>query len=91
MMTLTSESILLTAIQAIAGVCDGAQADDGVGFAAPDANRGRRLANKAFELWTGEDKSWAYETLRKYSKQLANHGLTYSTFPKPTDESISTT
>lgn len=79
------ESILLTAMQSLKGVCDGAREEDGSGFAGPDVRRGHRLAGTPWERWTGKDKAWAFHAARKYRKQLAGFGIDFETIPEPAD------
>jgi hypothetical protein len=67
----------LKALQALAGVCDGAVAKDGMGFNGPDSDFGRDLAYR--EFLTDKQAEIAYEMLTKYKKQLTAYGL----WPRP--------
>jgi len=61
-------SAALLAMQIIAGVCDGARADDGMGFSAIDADIGHKLA-KLEKLTDGQ--TWLAGSLaNKYRRQL---------------------
>lgn len=73
-----SRDLIRRAVRCLAAVCDGARADDGTGFAAPDANLGAQVANLPDDLWTDEIYGYAYEMLHLYRRtQLPAFGIDY--------------
>ena len=77
--------MLKHAVRTIAGVCDGARAQDGVGFNGTDTRFGRWLANQ--EEWKLKWAIKAHKILLKYSEtQLARAGINYHAIPDPRDE-----
>lgn len=66
-----------TALQVLAGVCDGAHRRDGAGFNAPDAKRGHILAEKSqASKLTDAERYMAAQLLIKYAAQLEGYGYT---------------
>lgn len=72
---------ILAALRVLSHQCDGAQSEDGVGFNKPDSARGKRFA-QAEELDDSQAR-WAWETLRKYSAQLAAAEISFGELPEP--------
>jgi SWI/SNF-related matrix-associated actin-dependent regulator 1 of chromatin subfamily A len=62
------KSAAMLAMKMIAGVCDGARADDGMGFSAIDTMIGHKLA--ALDEFTNGQAWLATNLARKYKKQL---------------------
>ena len=56
-------------IARLAGMCDGAIAEDEMGFNGTDTGRGRELARLERE-WTDNEVRWAMKILPKYHRQL---------------------
>lgn len=75
--------LLYTAVRSLAGVCDHAHSQDGMGFNGVDAGFGHHLAQKPFESWTWRDKANGYKMLGKYRKQLLAYGVDYDEIPQP--------
>lgn len=71
------------ALGIIAGQCDGARDDDGVGFNGIDTHAGRQWAAMPAELWDDDLTLAAWDMLRKYRRQLANAGVDYDELPVP--------
>lgn len=68
------------AVQALAGVCDGARTWDAQGFNGRDVEFGHSLANKDFASWTPKMYRAAYKMLRTYrNTQLPTFGIDYAT------------
>ena len=70
---------VIDAIKALAGVCDGAKSQDGMGFSKFDREANEDLIEKAVsgkELSPREEKK-AYAFLKKYKKQLKGLGIDY--------------
>ena len=65
-------------LQALAGVCDYAHEQDGVGFNGFDADFGHQLAEQTYPLTEGQEKA-AVKLLKKYRRQLEGHGLVVPT------------
>lgn len=74
---------LQDAIRALASVCDGAQSEDGAGFNKADARWGRLMALESEADWHPAHKFGAWETLRKYRRQLAGFGIEFDAIPVP--------
>lgn len=85
-MTTAAPSVSKISIQdaffAIYSTCDGAHEEDGVGFNKPDSIIARRLARRV-DVWGQCEDHAAWLMLRKYSKQLAKRGITYSELSEP--------
>ena len=82
---MATDRLLAKAIQTLAGQCDGAVQQDGVGFNGPDSRFGKQLASVAPETWGTETQWAAYEMLAKYKAQLASAGIDYEAIVPPTD------
>jgi len=70
---------VIDAIRALAGVCDGAKSQDGMGFSKFDREANEDLIEKAIsgkELSPKKEKK-AYAFLKKYKKQLKGLGIDY--------------
>lgn len=78
------DPLLIEAIRAIAGFCDGASSDDGIGFSGTDTRFGKALAQIPGEIWTPEATREAWEMLRKYRGQLSRAGIDYDQIEEPT-------
>lgn len=70
------------AVRFLASRCDGARADDGMGFNGMDARFGHSLAKQA--KWSLKQTSAAHRLLRKYRNQLAAAGIDYDALQVPT-------
>lgn len=81
--TATPGDLLVEAVRALAGVCDGAVSRDEVGFDGTDARFGARLARLAEPLWTAAMRVEAHRMLAKYTRQLERYGIDYSRIPAP--------
>ena len=64
---------LHTAMQYLAGVCDGAHSEDGMGFAKGDSYNGKFLASQKVEDWTLDETLLACHYATKYRGQLGNY------------------
>lgn len=80
---LNGKATLGQAIGALLGQCDGARMQDGSGFNAYDSPRMHELGRKPVEQWRQDERVWAWLSLRKYSKQLAAHGIDYADIADP--------
>ena len=78
-----ASSLLVQAVQTLAGVCDGARSRDGSGFNKFDAQFGRQLALLDPALWSDGQARAAHAMLRKYASQLEGFGIQYAEIPKP--------
>ena len=78
-----TDPTLAKAIQTLAGNCDGAVEQDGIGFNGPDSTFGKQLATVAPEAWSPEVQRTAWEMLAKYRGQLAGAGIDYDAIPEP--------
>jgi hypothetical protein len=85
--TLTRNAALHHAISLLAGACDGARAQDGVGFNSLDTKFGKRIAAIAPEHWTEEIASDASAILPIYRKQLSGYGVNVDELPLIKDAS----
>lgn len=79
----TENDLLPLAVRALAGVCDGAEKRDGVGYNGADTGIGHRLAAKPAALWTPGERYFIYHRIGKYRKQLAGYGIDYAEIPVP--------
>lgn len=77
---------LAQAVVALLGVCDGAVSQDGTGFNGYDASFIRGVASRDF--CTPKMASAVWKSLRKYSRQLENFGITYSDIPNPSEAKV---
>lgn len=84
---ISPDPLLVRAVRSIAGQCDGASTDDGIGFNGPDSTFGRSLATVPVEAWTPEITREAWEMLGKYRRQLSTLDIDYDeiTIPPPVD------
>lgn len=74
---------LHAAVSYLAGLCDGAIEQDGMGYNQGDSHLGKRLAMADESEWTDEEKSAAHKMLQKYKGQLADGGIDVTKIPKP--------
>ena len=80
--TTTSEyEVLASAVRAIANRCDGAMAEDGVGFSASDTTFGRSIAVLPLDEWDQDTAAAVYRLLAHYKSQLEEIGIPYSSIP----------
>lgn len=70
-------------VRYLAGVCDGATAQDGAGFNRFDASFGHKLANIEEEAWSDGQRYAVWEMVRKYTGQLAAAGIDFGSIPEP--------
>lgn len=75
--------LLARAMQTIAGNCDGAHQQDGVGFNGPDSKMGKAIAAVSPEAWSEGLQRTVWEMLAKYRGQLASVGIDYDAIPEP--------
>lgn len=78
--------LLSAAVREIAVRCDGAEAQDGVGFNGTDSHFGKAIAGLPHAAWTDGLARQAWEMLRKYKGQLAEYGVDYDEIPEPQGE-----
>lgn len=90
-MTNTRNNIeeMQAAMRYLASRCDGAHADDGVGFNGLDADFGHSLAKQP--RWSIKQAKYAFLMLSKYNKQLNEGGFDYSSFTAPVESEITRT
>jgi len=74
------------AIRSLAARCDGAHAQDGMGFNGGDSNFGRSLAAIPGDNWTERQLAAAHKMLRTYRVQLAGMGIAYDAIRAPAVE-----
>jgi hypothetical protein len=74
---------LASAFRKIAGLCDGADKRDGVGFSKADARYGTLLAILPNAKWTEVVAYEAWNMLSKYQNQLSTLGILYDDIPTP--------
>ena len=67
--SLEQRTAAVMGIARLAGMCDGAIAEDEMGFNGTDTGRGRELARLERE-WTDNEVRWAMKILPKYHRQL---------------------
>jgi SNF2 family DNA or RNA helicase len=77
---------ILTAVKAIASRCDGAVAEDGVGFNGIDARFGHSLAKRS--SLTAKQERAAHLMLRKYRGQLLDLGIDFDELEVPEDTTV---
>ncbi len=80
---------LKQAVEALAGVCDGAVRRDHHGFNAYDARIGHALALLPEDEWAPGHRLLAYRLLEKYRAQLAAMGIDYDQITPPPQRCIS--
>ena len=79
---MTSEyEILGQAVRAISARCDGAVADDGVGFSGADATFGNSIAVLADGEWDQDIAAAVYRLLNRYQRQLNEVGIPFDSIP----------
>ena len=83
MQTATPDPLLVRSLQYIAGSCDGAETEDGVGFNGTDTHFGKALADIDPSGWSPENVRHAWDLLRKYRGQLARGGIDYDAIKEP--------
>ena len=71
------------AIKLLTGQCDYASTRDGTGFNKLDAAFGHYLAALPYEQWTDQQKTAAYNMLKKYAVQLKLLGIEFIERPEP--------
>jgi len=77
---------IMAALRYLAGLCDGAQSEDGQGFNKPDSLRCKRWA--ALESLNERQARDAYDRLRKYTAQLDAGGIDFTKLPVPPNERL---
>ena len=70
-----TSKILKEACQVLSSLCDGARAQDNMGFNKPDASFGNWIALVPVSEWTSETCAAVREMLTKYVGQLKNAGI----------------
>jgi ATP-dependent DNA helicase DinG len=76
-----STKTLHDAVRALAGRCDWAATQDGVGFNGVDAEFGHKMADWPLERWTERQYAAIHRMLAKYAKQLRGYGIDYAAIP----------
>jgi len=76
-------SLLVKAIRTLAGICDGAESTDGIGFNKADARYGTMLALVPPSKWNQVVIYEAWKMLAKYQGQLSGLGIPYDSIPTP--------
>lgn len=76
-----ANDLLMKAVRALAGVCDGAASQDGCGFNGTDTAFGHSLARLA--QWSPAQEQAAYRMIGKYRGQLAGMGIEFAAIPLP--------
>jgi superfamily II DNA or RNA helicase len=77
------------AVKAIAARCDGAFAEDGVGFNGTDTAFGKMIADLPVTAVADEALAGAYQMLKKYRRQLLDVGIDYDQLTVPVDKTLS--
>ena len=73
-------NLMISALQTLAGVCDGARTDDGMGFNGRDARFGHGLANQSMQRELTPAQEWAaLKMLQTYRNQLSGRGVVLPT------------
>lgn len=78
-----SRELIIQAVRALAGVCDGAQTLDGIGFNGADTALGHYLADLPDSEWTPKRVHAAWQMIGKYRGQLFRYGIDYAAIPEP--------
>ena len=81
---------LVTAVRYLAGQCDGAQSQDGVGYNGTDTHFGRALAMIDPSAWYPGHIVEATRMIAKYRGQLAGGGINIDEIPSASDENAVT-
>jgi hypothetical protein len=79
----TTHNNLFDAVAFLAGRCDWAFHEDGVGYNKSDTGLGHFLAELPYGEWTATQRRAAWQMLRKYRRQLATGGIDYDAIPVP--------
>jgi len=80
----TTAPTLDEAVRSLAGMCDGAQAEDGVGYNASDTDFGRFWARIPEDAWSPKVRRALWEMIRKYRGQLGGvHGIDFGAIHVP--------
>lgn len=77
------DPLLVRAIQTLAGRCDGALTQDGIGYNAMDTWKGHQLAVIPPADWLPRMSYWAWITARKYRQQLLSVGIDWDQIAPP--------
>jgi hypothetical protein len=79
------KKLVIRAVRALAGVCDGARAKDGLGYNSMDWLEGHHLAGiRPDSRWTEKDVEQGLGLVWKYQRQLREqHGIELLDLPKP--------
>jgi len=75
--------LLHSAVRYLSDRCDGALAEDGMGFNKIDSMFGKSLGRKDPEQWTPRMARAAWKMVRKYKGQLESGGIEFSEIPEP--------
>lgn len=81
--TTDDRATVAEALRFLAGRCDYAQADDGMGFNGVDARIGHDLAAMDPADWTPRQYRAAWRVIQKYGGQLAQVGIDPAALPEP--------
>lgn len=76
-------SPLIRAVRALAGICDGAESQDGIGFNKADSRYGTMLALVPESTWNKTVQYEAWMMLAKYKNQLLTLGINYDQIEPP--------
>jgi superfamily II DNA or RNA helicase len=83
-MRTTERNDLIRAVQLLAGVCDGAVSNDGMGYNKADAPVGATMALIPADQWPDGAAWYVWEMIATYKGQLLNTwGLDYASIPEP--------
>jgi len=74
-------SIILSALESLAQICDGAVAKDSIGYNATDTHTAKHILK--LKTITPDIEWLAWDILRKYKDQLTTLGYDYDSFPEP--------
>ena len=74
---------IAVAVRHLSQICDGAQTEDGQGFAQCDVSFGHRLAATPEDAWTMEMAAQGYKIVRKYQNQLRQAGFDVDDIDEP--------
>ena len=80
---MATDPTLARAVQTLAGFCDGAVTQDGIGFNGPDSKFGKALASVSPEAWTPQVQREAWVMVAKYKNQLLRAGIDYNSISEP--------
>lgn len=82
-MSTATHNNLYDAVAFLAGRCDWAFHEDGVGYNKSDTGLGHFLAELPYGEWTDTQRRAAWQMLRKYRRQLAAGGIDYDAIAVP--------